>query len=35
MKNAPVAVKAHANVVTKSNNENGVSYAVKKYALKE
>lgn len=35
MENAPVAVKAHANVVTKSNNENGVSYAVKKYALKE
>lgn len=35
MKNAPIEVKEHANVITRSNNENGVSYAIKKYVLKE
>lgn len=34
MDNAPVDVKTHANFVTKSNNENGVSYAIEKYVLK-
>ena len=34
MGNAPDEVKKHADVVTKSNNENGVSDAIKKYALK-
>ncbi|GAB5057079.1 fructose-phosphate phosphohydrolase SppA [Companilactobacillus alimentarius] len=35
MQNAPEEVKHHAQVTTKSNNENGVSFAIKKYALKE
>lgn len=34
MDNAPVDVKVHADFVTKSNNENGVSYAIEKYVLK-
>lgn len=33
MGNAPVDVKVHADFVTKSNNENGVSYAIEKYVL--
>lgn len=35
MENAPAGVKKFAQVVTNSNNQNGVSYAIKKYALKE
>lgn len=35
MDNAPDEVKQSARVVTSSNNQNGVSFAIKKYALKE
>jgi len=34
MQNAPEEVKSHADVVTGSNNENGVSRAITKYVLK-
>jgi len=34
MQNAPEEVKSHSDVVTMSNNDNGVSRAIEKYALK-